>query len=153
MKRLLLAFALWLPTLAWGGTVPPLAAADVPVLLQPPAHGMRILALWSLDCAYCEPNLEALAALQRADPREIELVTVTTDSIQLRTAIEARLHSMKMDVYPARAYAEASPERINFLLDPNWGGETPRVLVIRADGSRRGISGALTPAQLHKLRP
>lgn len=153
MKRLLLAFALWLPTLACAGTLQPLAAADVPVLLQPPAHGMRILALWSLDCAYCEPNLEALAALQRADPREIELVTVTTDSIQLRTAIEARLRSMKMDVYPARAYAEASPERLNFLLDPNWGGETPRVLVIRADGSRRGISGALTPAQLHKLRP
>ena len=153
MKRLLFAFLLWLPTLACAGTLQPLAAADVPALLQPPAHGMRILALWSLDCAYCEPNLETLAALQRADPREIELVTVTTDSIQLRTAIEARLRSMKMDVYPARAYAEASPERINFLLDPNWGGETPRVLVICADGSRRGISGALTPAQLHKLLP
>jgi hypothetical protein len=153
MKRLLLALLLWLPALACAGSLQPLVAADVPALLQPPAHGMRILALWSLDCAYCEPNLEALAALQRADPREIELVTVTTDSIQLRTAIEARLRSMKMDVYPARAYAEASPERINFLLDPNWGGETPRVLVIRADGSRRGISGALTPAQLHKLRP
>jgi hypothetical protein len=153
MKRLLLALLLWLPALACAGTLQPLAAADVPALLQPPAHGMRILALWSLDCAYCEPNLEALAALQRADPREIELVTVTTDSIQLRTAIEARLRSMKMDVYPARAYAEASPERLNFLLDPNWGGETPRVLVIRADGSRRGVSGALTPAQLHKLRP
>jgi hypothetical protein len=56
-----------------------------------------------------------------------------------------------MDRYPARAYAETSPERINFLLDPDWGGETPRVLVIRADGSRSGISGALTPTQLQKL--
>ena len=153
MKRLLLAFALWLPALACAGTLQPLAAADVPALLQPPAHGARIVALWSLDCAYCEPNLEALARLQRANPHGIELVTVTTDSIALRAAIEARLHSMKMDGYPARAYAEASPERINFLLDPDWGGETPRVLVIRADGSRRGLSGALTPAQLHKLRP
>jgi hypothetical protein len=153
MKRLLLAVALLLPTLACAGTLQPLAAADIPALLQPLAHGARILALWSLDCAYCEPNLEALAKLQRADPGNIELVTVTTDSIEQRQAIEARLHSMKMDGYPARAYAEASPERINFLLDPNWGGETPRVLVIRADGSRRGISGALTPAQLHKLLP
>ncbi len=152
MKRLLLALVLWLPALASAGTLQPLAAADVPALLQPPAHGARILALWSLDCAYCEPNLEALAALQRAHPHEIELVTVTTDSIALSTAIEARLHSMKMDGWPARAYAEASPERINFLLDPNWGGETPRVLVIHADGSRHGISGALTPAQLQKIR-
>jgi hypothetical protein len=77
---------------------------------------------------------------------------VTTDSIGQREAIEARLRSMQMTGYPARAYAEASPEQINFLLDPNWGGETPRVLVIRADGSRLGISGALTPAQLQKLR-
>lgn len=151
MKRLLLAFALWLPALACAGPLQPLAATDVPALLQPPAHGARILALWSLDCAYCEPNLAALAALQRAHPHDIELVTVTTDSIALRTAIAARLHGMQMDVYPARAYAEASPERINFLLDPNWGGETPRVLVIRADGSRHGVSGALTPAQLQKL--
>lgn len=153
MKRLLLAFALWLPALACAGSLQPLAAADVPALLQPPAHGARIIALWSLDCTYCEPNLEALARVQRADPGNIELVTVTTDSVELRPAIEARLRSMRMDGYPARAYAEASPERINFLLDPHWGGETPRVLVIRADGSRRGISGALTPAQLHKLLP
>lgn len=151
MKRLLLAFALCLPTLASAASLQPLAAADVPALLQAPAHGTRIIALWSLDCAYCEPNLEALARVQRADPDNIELVTVTTDSIELQQTIEARLRSMKMDGYPARAYAEASPERINFLLDPNWGGETPRVLVIRADGSRRGISGALTPAQLQKL--
>ena len=153
MKRLLLAFALWLPALASAGSLQPLAAADVPALLQPPAHGARIIALWSLDCAYCEPNLEALARVQRADPGNIELVTVTTDSVELHQAIEARLRSMKMDGYPARAYAEASPERTNFLLDPNWGGETPRVLLIHADGSRVGISGALTPAQLHKLLP
>ena len=153
MRRLLLALVLWLPALACAAPLQPLAATDVPALLQPPAHGMRILALWSLDCAYCEPNLEALAALQRAHPHELELVTVTTDSIALRTAIETRLHGMKMDGYPARAYAEASPERINFLLDQDWGGETPRVLVIRADGSRRGLSGALTPAQLRKLLP
>jgi hypothetical protein len=151
MKRLLLALALLLPTIAMAGSLQPLTAAQVPDLLQPPAHGERIIALWALDCAYCEPNLQALAALQRAHPHDIELLTVTTDSIEQRDAIKARLRSMKMDRYPARAYAEASPEQINFLLDPDWGGETPRVLVIRADGGRLGISGALTPAQLQKL--
>lgn len=151
MKRLLLALALCLPTLACAGSLQPLAAADIPALLKAPAHGARVLALWSLDCAYCEPNLAALATLQRAHPHDIELITVTTDSIALRAAIETRLRGMQMDTVPARAYAEATPERLNFLLDPNWGGETPRVLVIRADGSRRGISGELTPAQLRKI--
>ena len=151
MKYLLLALTLLLPDLATAGSLQPLAAADVAALLQPPSHGERIIALWALDCAYCEPNLEALATLQRAHPTEVKLITITTDSIAMRADIEARLHKMKMDAYPALAYAEASPERINFLLDKHWGGETPRVLVIRADGSRLGISGALTPAQLRKL--
>ncbi|WP_426700619.1 hypothetical protein ACPPVV_14725 [Rhodanobacter sp. Col0626] len=152
MKRLLLAIALLSPALAIAAPLQPLAAADVPALLRPPARGERIIALWALDCAYCEPNLEALARLQRAHPDDIELVIVATDSIEQRKTIEAHLHDMKMDVYPTRAYAEASPERINFLLDPGWGGETPRVMVIHADGSRLGISGALTPDQLQKLR-
>jgi len=39
------------------------------------------------------------------------------------------------------------------LLDPDWGGETPRVLVIRADGSRNGFSGQLTSKQLRALQP
>jgi hypothetical protein len=151
MKRLLLILALLFPALAMAGSLQPLAASNIATLLKPPAHGERIIALWALDCAYCEPNLEALAKLQRAHPRDLELVIVTTDSIERRQAIETRLQKMKMDGYPNRAYAEASPERLSFLLDPNWGGETPRVLVIRADGSRLGISGELTPAQLHKL--
>ena len=151
MKFLLLALALLLPGLAMAGPLQPLAASDVATLLQPPAHGERIIALWALDCAYCESNLEALATLQRQHPRDIELVIVSTDSIDRRQAIETRLRQMKMDGYPNRAYAEASPDHLNFLLDPDWGGETPRVLVIRADGSRLGISGELTPAQLHKI--
>ena len=152
MKRMLLALVLLLPAIAMAGSLQPLTAAEVPALLQPPAHGERVIALWALDCAYCEANLEALAALQRAHPHEIELLTVVTDSIEQREAIETRLRSMQVTDYTARAYAEASPEQLNFLLDPNWGGETPRVLVIRTDGSRLGISGALTPAQLQKLR-
>lgn len=151
MKQLLALLLLIIPTLAGASSLQPLTAADVPTLLQPPIHGERIIAIWALDCAYCESNLQALATLQRAHPQSIELVTVATDDVAQRSAIESRLHSMKMDGFAARAYAEASPERINFLLDPSWGGETPRVVVIRADGSRTGISGALTPAQLQQL--
>ena len=152
MKCLLFACALLLPSLSMAASLQPLSAADVPALLKPPARGERIIALWALDCAYCESNLQALDKLQRAHPDDIELVVVATDSMEQRDAIQARLHAMKMDAHPSLAYAEASPERINFLLDPRWGGETPRVLLIRADGSRLGISGALTPAELHKLR-
>lgn len=151
MRRLLLAALLALPVFAHAGTLAPLSAGEVPALLKPPAHGVRILAVWALDCAYCEANMQALAKLQRAHPQEIELVTVATDSVGQHTQIAARLAAMHMDGYPARAYAEASPERLDYLIDPNWGGETPRTMLIRANGSRQGISGALTTAQLQKL--
>jgi iron complex outermembrane receptor protein len=140
------------PALAGSDTVSPLTAADIPALVKPPAHGERIIALWALDCAYCEPNLSALAKLQRAHPHQIKLVTVATDDIaSQRTAVENRLKAMHMTGYPARAYAAAAPERLNYLIDPDWGGETPRTLVIRADGSRIAISGELTPQQLRRI--
>lgn len=152
MKRWL-ALLLLVPGLAAAGSLRPLTAADIPALLAPPAHGERLIALWALDCMYCEPNLQALARLQQAHPKAIELVTVATDDMAHREAIERRLRTAGMTAWPARAYADATPERLNYLLDPDWGGETPRVLVIRPDGSRQGYSGELTPGQLKKLEP
>lgn len=83
----------------------------------------------------------------------IELVTVATDSIADGQAITHRLHRAGMDGFPARAYADDTPDRLNYLLDPDWGGEMPHVLVIRADGSRHGYSGLLNETLLRKLQP
>ncbi|TAM87592.1 MAG: hypothetical protein EPN41_07325 [Candidimonas sp.] len=91
------------------------------------------------------------AALSAGDPA-IEAVTVSTDDIDdQRDAILKRLQSAQAAGVSARAYADASPQRLNYLIDPSWGGETPRTLVIRADGSRRAVSGTLTTAQLKAL--
>lgn len=152
MKRWLAALLL-LPGLAMAGSLKPLTAADVPSLLAPPTQGERLIALWALDCAYCEPNLRALARLQQAHPGTVELVTVATDDMAHAQAIQKRLVNAGMAAWSARAYADATPERLNYLLDPEWGGETPRVLVIRADGSRGGYSGELTAKQLQALAP
>jgi hypothetical protein len=153
MKYCLAALLLSICATAQASSLRPLHAADIPALIAPPAHGERLVALWALDCAYCEPNLQALARLQRAHPGTIQLVTVATDDVNLRQSIEARLHAAGMDAWPAYAYADATPERTNFLLDANWGGETPRVLVIRADGTRQGFSGELTEKQLRAIAP
>lgn len=133
--------------------VAPLSAADVATFMKPPAQGERIIMLWSLDCAYCEPNMQTLAKLQRAYPRQVELVTVATDSVASSDKIAARLHAAGMQGFQARAYAEPTPTRINYMIDPNWGGETPRTIVIHANGSRIAISGELTPTQLRRVLP
>jgi hypothetical protein len=151
MKRLLLAFALVVALPAFGAvTLQPLDAAAIPALVKPPAHGTRVVALWALDCAYCEENLSALARIKRAHP-DVELVVVATDAITQSDAIRARLDAIGLDGIPARAYADATPDRLNFLIDPNWGGETPRTLVIRADGTRESYSGALDANHLARI--
>jgi hypothetical protein len=127
-----------------------LAPADVKALVAPPVKGVRIVALWALDCAYCEENLSALAAWQRQHAN-VDLVFVATDSIGQRDVLSARLKAAKLDAVPSRAYAEATPDRINYLIDPTWGGETPRTLVIRADGTRKAFSGALDAGKIAKL--
>ncbi|HEY4093828.1 MAG TPA: hypothetical protein VGN46_20165 [Luteibacter sp.] len=128
----------------------PLAATDVAALVVPPEHGSKVLALWSLDCAYCEENLAALRAYQRQHA-DVQLVYVATDPIAQRETLEARLKAAKLDDVPSRAYADATPDRLNFMIDPTWGGETPRTLVIHADGSRKALSGALTLERITKL--
>lgn len=155
IRRVLCVLLLFcaLPMFARAAPLEPLSASDVPALVKPPAHGERIIALWALDCAYCEPNLAALVKLQRAHPRDFQLVLVATDGPGQREAVAARLAQMGMTGYPARLYAEPNPERINYLIDPDWGGETPRTLVIRADGTRVAVSGELTPAQLRRIEP
>lgn len=153
MRRALLALLLALPLVAQAAAPSALKAEDVPALLKPPAHGVRVLALWSLDCAYCESNLQALMKLQRAHPRDVELMAIATDSIAQKDALARRLHAAGIDTLPSRAYADETPDRINFLLDPDWGGELPRTLIVRADGKRSGFSGQLTPDKLATIAP
>lgn len=150
MKRLLLLAALTVAMPAIAAPPTAFTPADVKALVAPPAKGVRILALWALDCAYCEENLSALATWQRQHA-DVDLVFVATDSIGQRDALSARLKAAGLDSVPSRAYAEATPDRMNYLIDPQWGGETPRTLVIRADGTRKAFSGALSAERISRL--
>jgi hypothetical protein len=140
--------ALALPV--WAASPQPIRRSDVATLVAPPTKGVRVIALWSLDCAYCEQNLSALRAYQRTHA-DIDLVFVATDAIDQAAALTARLKAAKLDDVPSRAYGDATPDRINYLIDPDWGGETPRTIAIKADGSRKAASGALDAARVAKL--
>jgi hypothetical protein len=150
MRGLVVAMGLALAAPAFAAAPAALGTADVAALVAPPAKGARLVAIWSLDCAYCEENLSALLAYQRAHPG-VDLVFVATDPVSQAAALEARLKAARLDGVPARAYADATPERLNFLIDPSWGGETPRTLAIKADGTRRGVSGALDAGRIGEL--
>ncbi|MEX1826414.1 TlpA family protein disulfide reductase [Luteibacter sp. CQ10] len=150
MKRLAGIAALALCTVAQAAPPAPLASGDVAALLAPPSKGVKVIAIWALDCAYCEENLSALRAWQRTHA-DVDLVFVSTDAISQAGAMEARLKAANLDDVPSRAYADATPERLDFLIDPSWGGETPRTVAIRADGSKKAMSGALDADRIARL--
>ena len=150
MRRMWFAFALFLAMPAFAAPPVALGTADVEALLAVPAKGVRVIAIWSLDCAYCEQNLSALRDYQRAHAG-VDLLFIATDPMSQSAALEQRLKKAKLDDVPSRAYAESTPDRINFLIDPAWGGETPRTLMIKADGTRRALSGALDAVRITKL--
>lgn len=135
---------------ASAAAVQPLTPSGVADLLQPPARGVKVIELWALDCAYCETNLRAVAELAAARD-DIEAIAVATDNIAHADALATRLKTAGAADIAARAYTGTSRQRMDFLIDPNWGGETPRTLVIHADGSHRAASGELTPERLCKL--
>lgn len=150
MRALLLSVALLVAPVAFAAPPTALSPGDVPALVKPPSKGVRLIALWSLDCAYCEENLAALRTYQRQHT-DVELVFVATDALDQADVLNARLKAARLDDVPSRAYTDPTPERINFMIDPAWGGETPRTLAIRADGSRRGVSGALDVQRISRL--
>lgn len=150
MKKVVIAIALGLAMPAFAAPPATLDTGDVEALVAKPAKGTKIIALWALDCAYCEQNLSALAQWQRQHA-DVDLVFVATDSMSQRAALEARLKAAHLDTVPSRAYGEPTPDRINFLIDPTWGGETPRTMIVKADGTRRALSGALTAERIARL--
>lgn len=151
MKRWLSLVMVAASAPAFAAAPVPLSSADVKALVAAPAKGSKVLALWSLDCTYCEENLAALRTYQRQHRADVDLVFVATDPMAQGPALEARLVKAKLGDVPSRAYTDATPDRLNFLIDPTWGGETPRTLVIHADGSRKAYSGALTPGRIDAL--
>lgn len=150
MKRFVVAALLLLATSAAAGQVKPLTTSGIAALLKPPSQGVKIIEFWALDCAYCKTNMKAVAALKARRPK-MRVVLVATDNIAHAKALDKRLADVGVAHLPARAYAGASRQRLDYLIDPDWGGITPRTLVIHADGTRRSAIGALTPARLRKL--
>ena len=150
MKRLVIAALLLLATPAMAGQVKPLTTSGVAALLKAPSQGAKVIEFWALDCAYCEANMKAVAALKARRPN-MQVILVATDNIAHAKALDKRLADMGVTHLPARAYAGASRQRLDYLIDPDWGGITPRTLVIHADGTRRSAVGALTPARLREL--
>ncbi|BAZ93246.1 hypothetical protein TspCOW1_18280 [Thiohalobacter sp. COW1] len=100
----------------------------------------RVIVFWSLECSYCQEELQWLAG---RDGSEAEVVLVATDPVTSAEAVSTRLR--KYGFEPARhwIFAEAFVERLRYDVDPGWGGELPRTYLVAAGEEPIGVSGRL----------
>nr|WP_298169503.1 hypothetical protein [uncultured Pseudomonas sp.] len=106
-----------------------------------------LLALWSLECAYCKKNLAQFAELQSQHP-DIQLITLAAEP-----AVSGHAETLQKLDMPGRhfAYGNQAPEALAFAIDPNWRGELPRTLLFDGKGDRQALSGVIAPQRALQL--
>lgn len=98
-----------------------------------------ILALWSLDCAYCADDLRMLGAWVRQHP-QVTLVTVNTDIGQAAEAARF-MDDLALPAHARWQFAGNDADRLRYQLDPGWYGELPRTYFYDTRHQVQALSG------------
>lgn len=106
-----------------------------------------ILMFWSLDCASCMQELDALAASIRKHPH-LSLVMVATDDQTLSDSVSAMLAKHGLADVESWIFGSASAQKLRYEVDPSWFGELPRSYFYDKSHQRMAYSGALTEQYL-----
>lgn len=128
--------------------IEPLNKAQARLLVDPGQYRQpTLLALWSLECAYCKKNLAQFGELLRQHPG-IQLITLASEP-----AASAHAEALEKLAVPGRhfAYGNEAPEALAFAIDPNWRGELPRTLLFDGQGGRQALSGVIEPQRALQL--
>ena len=123
-------------------TIRPLTAADARALFAQRPEKPRVIASWSIDCAYCHQNLKTLAD-EAKKRRSFELILVAIEPIESAATLASLQKKLAGRKFTSYAVADATMEQFRYAIDPAWAGEMPRTWFIGADGSRQSYSGVV----------
>jgi hypothetical protein len=126
----------------------PLELNGWPVLRQTLAGRRAIVHLWGLTCAPCIEELSRWAAFIERQPqaRVVMIEVEPADPARIQAALR------RAGVSGGRQYVvQGFPdERWRYAVDPRWGGELPRTLLLEAAGAMRAFSGTADFAALQR---
>ncbi|MBV1915090.1 MAG: redoxin domain-containing protein [Pseudomonadales bacterium] len=108
-----------------------------------------VVVLWSIDCPPC---LKELALLQQLKDQfsEVGLVLIAADNAEYTDSAQALLTEFKLEKMDNWIFADSTPERLRYSIDPAWYGELPRAYFYDKSHQRFSHSGSLKKAQLQK---
>ncbi|MDD5033572.1 MAG: redoxin domain-containing protein [Methylococcaceae bacterium] len=102
-----------------------------------------ILMFWSLDCASCMKELDALAGTLNKYSN-LDIVMVSTDEESYAKDVEAMLSKHGLQRVESWIFGDANAQRLRYQIDPSWFGELPRSYFYDASHHRLPHSGVLT---------
>ena len=107
-----------------------------------------IVHLWGLSCAPCIEELPRWGAFMRSRPG----ATVLFIEADVSPAARVSRVLSRAGLAGARHWVSTEPfdERMRYAIDPQWGAELPRTLLIAADGGRRAFSGSADFSMLQR---
>jgi hypothetical protein len=108
-----------------------------------------ILALWSLDCAYCGDDLMLLGKTL-ARHRTLPIVVVSTDTPAQSNEILSTLKTYRLQNADSWVFADRFTERLRYEIDPQWHGELPRLYLYDAHGKSSALSGKIERSKIEQ---
>lgn len=107
-----------------------------------------VVHFWGLTCSPCLIELPQWGKLQ-AERRDLRLVLLAADPLPQEPArISATLAKAGLGGSESWSFNDRFYERLRYEIDPAWGGELPRTVLIAADGTTTVLPGVADLAQV-----
>lgn len=118
-------------------------------ILQQRQQQPFILVLWSIDCPPCYEELALLGKKIKTRP-QLDLVIVSTDTIDDIKEIKKQLAKYGLNNINAWVFADQMAQQLRYEIDPGWYGELPRSYLFDSYQNRHPVSGVLKPEMLQR---
>jgi hypothetical protein len=106
-----------------------------------------VLMLWSVECASCMKELDAVAASLKTHP-DLDIVLVSTDEATEKEAADTVLAKHGLGKLQSWIFGDVNAQKLRYQIDPSWFGELPRSFFYDRAHQRKAHTGVLGTADL-----
>jgi len=130
-----------------GEDLKPFMAESMTDIIQRKDQQPFVLILWSIDCPPCMKELSLLQSL-KSEFSTSQFVLVSTDDQDSSAYVQQILVDHQLNEWDNWIFADALPERLRYIIDPDWYGELPRSYFYNEKHQRKAHSGLLNKMML-----
>jgi len=150
MRHVLALVLMLFSSAAMAGEPQPFVAGSWQKIRDAQQGKPTIIHFWGVTCAVCLAELSDWTDLTK-EVGNTSIVFIAADPVlQDEQRVQRQLTKAGLAAADNWMFADAFTERLRFEIDPRWGGELPRTILIAADGKTEVLTGAADFAALKK---